>query len=103
MKDALGHGSNPRGSHSTGVEQVTSSPSTLNHGFVQDKFGTWRDAEGNASGFFSTATKGRGMVHYGPHPSREAAAAEAFANHPKAKSVSTSYRRPGSDMQWHNR
>jgi hypothetical protein len=59
---------------------------------------------GDARQYSGTVKVGRSYQTVGPHPSREAAAASAFALNPKAKTVSTGYGYKGSfDMQWHNR
>jgi hypothetical protein len=49
-----------------------------------------------------SAKNGNKLAEYGPHVDRESAAREAFANHPRQKSVSTS-RGLGMDIRWHNR
>lgn len=49
-----------------------------------------------------SSKNGSKLGEYGPHASREAAAAEAFSKHPNARSVSTSYQH-GFDIRYHNK
>lgn len=88
MKDALGHGS---AAHALASGPKSAVPPV-------------HEAHMPAAGFFGrvSAKNGRAMGTYGPHPTREAAAAEALSKHPKAKTAST-YRGYGMDIQWTNR
>lgn len=56
-------------------------------------------------GYYSRASAkgGRALGNYGPHPTRDAAAAEAYDKHPNAKQVSTSRGPHGFDIQWHRK
>lgn len=78
MKDAKGHGSNSKGAHASGVENLP-------------------------PGYHSRASgkSGRVLSNHGPYPDREQAAQAAWDARPNAKQVSTSRGPFGMDIRWH--
>jgi hypothetical protein len=69
---------------------------------------TWGPAqwEASAEARYHARASGRGgkkLGTYGPHDTRDAAAAEAWAAHPNARQVSTSRGPHGMDIRWHER
>lgn len=101
-KDARGHGSDAKGGGAfyqptkTIPAQPGGQSESAAHQIAVQEVGQGYFARASASG-------GRKLGEYGPHPDRETAAAQAWQNHPNAKQVSTARGQFGMDVRWHDK